>query len=288
MKQCPVCSNSYTDDSLKFCLQDGTPLISLNDPAPNDHAYETPTVVLGEQETVVHSKGNLTGFAPQGPTQAQAPQPKRSNTFLVVLLTVFIMLIIGLSVLAAWLYFQNRKYEMGQNTNQAASPSPKASVKPSPTASNASNTNSAANTSVNSPDGPDDSVSDPERVKSDVQKKLNLWKSLSEARDLQSNLENYADHVDYYRAKNVTRDFIRNDKQKASSLYDSIKIELRNVNIIPDPGGEKATAVFDKEWKFTGSERSSTGKVQQQLKLEKIGGEWLITGEKDLKLYYKN
>jgi len=34
MKQCPSCKNTYTDDSLQFCLADGTPLISMKDDAP--------------------------------------------------------------------------------------------------------------------------------------------------------------------------------------------------------------------------------------------------------------
>jgi hypothetical protein len=37
MKQCPVCKTNYADDSLSFCLADGTPLI--------DAADEEPTVV---------------------------------------------------------------------------------------------------------------------------------------------------------------------------------------------------------------------------------------------------
>src|SRR3989442_672484 len=28
MKRCPKCDNSYTDDSLRFCLQDGEPLVA--------------------------------------------------------------------------------------------------------------------------------------------------------------------------------------------------------------------------------------------------------------------
>ncbi len=58
------------------------------------------------------------------------------------------------------------------------------------------------------------------------------------------------------------------------------------MKVTPDASGEKATAVFDKEWNFEGAEKYSAGKVQQQLTLGKIGGRWLITGEKDLKTYY--
>lgn len=34
MKQCPSCKTTYTDDSLQFCLSDGTPLVSMVNDAP--------------------------------------------------------------------------------------------------------------------------------------------------------------------------------------------------------------------------------------------------------------
>ena len=68
--------------------------------------------------------------------------------------------------------------------------------------------------------------------------------------------------------------------------YDTININIDNVKVTPDASGERATVVLDKEWNFEGAEKFSSGKVQQQLTLNKIGGRWLITGEKDLKIYY--
>jgi len=34
MKRCPNCSRTYTDDSLSFCLEDGTPLLGVDAPPP--------------------------------------------------------------------------------------------------------------------------------------------------------------------------------------------------------------------------------------------------------------
>lgn len=34
MKQCPACKTTYTDDSLSFCLADGTPLTAIRDEEP--------------------------------------------------------------------------------------------------------------------------------------------------------------------------------------------------------------------------------------------------------------
>lgn len=68
MKQCPVCKMTQTDETLNFCLVDGTALISLSD--------EQATFVRqgGEVETAVFSRG--------GPPSSQFPQvaqPGRSS-----------------------------------------------------------------------------------------------------------------------------------------------------------------------------------------------------------------
>ncbi len=49
--------------------------------------------------------------------------------------------------------------------------------------------------------------------------------------------------------------------------------------------GETATATFDKEWTFSG-DGSNSGKVRSQLTFRRINGRWLITGERDVRVYH--
>jgi hypothetical protein len=63
-------------------------------------------------------------------------------------------------------------------------------------------------------------------------------------------------------------------------------MNISNLSVTPDATGERATAVFDKEWVFDGAEKSSSGKVKSELQMRKINGEWKITSERDLKVYY--
>ena len=91
--------------------------------------------------------------------------------------------------------------------------------------------------------------------------------------------------MDYYKRGGANRAFIRADKQRAFSRYDSIDFKLTNISISVDQGGQEATVTLDKEWNFDGEENSS-GKVQQLLKMKKSNGQWLITAEKDLKVYF--
>jgi ketosteroid isomerase-like protein len=210
------------------------------------------------------------------------------------LLTALVTLLVLGGAGAAWLFMQNRTREVAVNVNTA------------PRANHPLNANSAGNESVlaNNKEAnaatptPSPSATptpkptvNPETAKAVTENVTNViddWKSASENLDLDGHLSQYADTVDYYNAGKVGLARVRADKQKAFEAYDSINFDISNVRVTPDPSGEKATAVFDKQWTFEGVEKRSSGKVQQLLTFAKINGRWLITGEKDLKVYYKN
>ena len=78
MKRCPQCRRDYFDDTLSFCLEDGSPLIlGLN----SIHSTEPPPF---DQPTMIHStaapeSGSSTAFMP-----AQAYEPQNENAIAVM------------------------------------------------------------------------------------------------------------------------------------------------------------------------------------------------------------
>jgi len=296
MKQCPSCQSQYTDDTLQFCLQDGTPLRFAANPQEKTLSY-------GEQETVVSNRPsnqintppvtNPTVWNPQQYSSNASFQPpeKKSNAPVAVFLTAFVMLLMFSFVgIGAWLYLRGAAPD--ENTNlllakkkpdsettsntMTTAPSRPLPVATAPTTSS----NTAANQAV--------APVDKEQIKRDVSQRVNSWKSAAESLSLDGYMSNYAGTVDYYNKKGASLSTVRADKQRAFTTYDSIQITLSNISVTPDASGENATAVFDKEWNFSGAEKDSSGKVRQQLQLKKISGQWLITGERDLKVYYTN
>lgn len=285
MMICPTCDARYEDDTLKFCLEDGTPLV----PGP---VTEAPTVAFRDIETVVTPRaGSGGGQASGGWDQSRAapfvppqPQARKSNTGLAVLLTALGMLIIfGIVGAGAWVYFSGRNGETPQNnsltsigTSNNGTPNSKPNTRssPSPTPNGWSNTSSTPAEQVNA-----------EEVKKEVAKTIFTWKSTAESHDLDSYMGNYADTVDYYLKKGASRAFVRSDKQKAFDIFDSISVDITNVSVTPGPTGQEASAVYDKEWVFEGKKRSA-GKVRQEMQFKRVNGEWLITSEKDIKVYY--
>jgi hypothetical protein len=308
MKVCPQCRTEYTDDTLKYCLQDGTPLEnSPNMITSPDFNTESETVVSPKRVEPIRFdppssfQSSQSDWEPNQPVVIER-EPKKSNTPMIVALTILgTILLLGLGGAGAWLYFNNKKTVAVVNNNSAV-PSRPANTNAannqnlnanSNFATNAdSNANSNANLAAPTPTPtptakPTINPQQAKTISNDVENVVDNWKNSSENLDITGHLSNYAGTVDYYRGGKVGIAKVRADKERAFSTYDSVEFKIDNMRVIPDPTGEKATAIFDKEWKFEGADQYSAGKVQQQLTLTKINGRWLISGEKDLKLYYK-
>jgi ketosteroid isomerase-like protein len=121
-----------------------------------------------------------------------------------------------------------------------------------------------------------------------VMSTLNGWTAATNARNLNNHMSFYCDNLSvYYGRKNVGKDVVRANRAPAFTKYTSLKVELNNVQISMAASGNTAVATFDKVWDFGGA-RHSTGSSQQFIWLSRINGRWLITGEKDLKVYYAN
>ncbi len=293
MKTCPNCHTQYTDDTLRFCLQDGTPLDAAR-------VTEQPTVLLSGQETetvvranVEVSDSEITQFKQKqnsGTTNIPSYPPETasgSKTSLIVAATAAAMLLLfGIVGIGAWLYLRGgddvaKNTKANQNVSVLPNMNSNAKVAVTPTASPTVASNKNATTPVPTPQ------IDKPQASREITQQITDWKALAESGDLDAYMRHYAETVDYYRKSRASTDFVRKDKQRAFMMFDSISFTVSNVDISVDDSGERATAAFDKEWVFEG-ERRSTGKVRQQLQFRKVNGQWLITGERDVKVYYTN
>jgi hypothetical protein len=150
MKTCPNCGTRYTDDTLSFCLSDGTPL-------GDDEAASAITVVIGEPNTLarpVATNGTeMTSTAP--------PTSWASRTGLAVALTALGMLILfgGVAVVGflIWRNYGTAPINPEQNRNEnrvvvnSSSPSPA----PTSTAKTVQNPQpTLPKTPVSTPDAP--------------------------------------------------------------------------------------------------------------------------------------
>lgn len=76
MKRCPSCNRTYTDASLNFCLEDGTPLVSDVVPAYDPHATvrdQTPRHTSEPPATEIYREKPLLNQVPELARRRQAP-----------------------------------------------------------------------------------------------------------------------------------------------------------------------------------------------------------------------
>lgn len=289
MKICPNCQTQYTDDTLRFCLQDGAPLEisqATRQPTFSMSGDEMQTVARRVDEDVTRVREQSEA------TRVSTSTEKSGGSNLAVAIGALagvLLLLAGAAAIGIWLYLRDPAIPSSNNSqntnpgnlNSSITPTPTGKAPtPSPTQTPATNSGSPA-IATPTPDV------DKGAASRDISRQINAWKSHAESGNLDSQMQTYAPTVDYYRRRGASREFVRADRARAYRLFDSMSITVSDVSVSVDDSGATATAVFDKEWVFDGARRS-TGKVRQQLQFRKINGQWLITGERDLKVYYTN
>lgn len=296
MKHCPTCKTNYADDTLQYCLEDGTPLVaSFDSQAPTVFLTdpEAETVVRGSEPAPTRAavpptqvwqepQSQVTQVPPAQQFQFQAPPqapPKKSNTALAVAATALVMLILFGGILGAWLLMRDRGGDIViGNNNNSTNTKPTATVSPSPTETTTPSPTATITPTVNATPS-----FDAAQVKSEVSAKMNAWKSSMESGSLDAVMNHYGSRLDYYyRSGSTASSAVRNNKKRAFELYYSFRVTMTNMNISLNETGEKATVTFTKSWDFQGSDDRSNGSVRAQFQVSKIGGSWYITGEKDL------
>ena len=121
MKRCPQCNREYTDDSLRFCLEDGTPLV-----APRTSVEPPPTEILPARPRPTERSSEPTIPAYQGSFGTRPPQvdSRRTNPILVAGVIAIVLLLIVLVAIAA-IYVIQHSGPANSNQSNAESPSPR-------------------------------------------------------------------------------------------------------------------------------------------------------------------
>ena len=313
MKRCPTCQRLYTDDTLNFCLEDGAPLqiatgntrdetlvLDPNEPPPTEilpHPHLAPTLRAGKTPATVQQQARRT----RNEFEDSAPPPagQRNTTSVVALTVVATILLLGLGGLGAWLLLRDntgggnsnagtniaRGGNTGtfpQNNNLPGSTNNNTLPNTSPTP-----TPSATPTMTPQPTPQQTPTANASAVRAEVMSALNGWRQTMINPDVDAHMSYYASTLHtYYNARNVNVGRVRSNVARAFSNYSTFDVRVTNLQIEVDPSGDKAVATFDKTFEFRNSEKRYAGSGLNRFWFEKIGGRWLITGEKDLKTYY--
>lgn len=103
MKQCPKCRTTYTDESLRFCLADGTPLESVSDSVSTYYPGKTDQIRIDVPPT------QAARFAP-----ASVPEERSSGRWIKIAAAMLLLGFLGLAMVAivgALIYFNSAHRE---------------------------------------------------------------------------------------------------------------------------------------------------------------------------------
>ena len=145
MKRCPTCNKTFTDRNLSFCIDDGTPLVPVNNP-PDEVTVVSPSARDAADPSAGPSSGLDEGTVPPyQPPGAYAspglpPRKRKIWPWILGLLLLLLLVIVGMGAVA-WFYFQPLKY-ITADTNTSDS---NANVDRDDANSNLSNSNSNSN-----------------------------------------------------------------------------------------------------------------------------------------------
>ena len=268
MKQCPQCQKVYFDEALNFCVDDGTTLVQARPP---------------EEETIQLPRRTAPARVPAPASTARVSRSGVSPMFAYLAIGL-ISLIIG-GALVAWV-MSNRnsasrdrasgtntaadRDRTNQNTNETDRPSPTPSASPTP-----SPVTSASPAQI-----------DTAEAKEEVQAALDGWLEALNTRDLDARMASYADRLDtYYTKKNVGVASVRSENIKAFSRFSDMEMNISNLKTDVDERTGEVVTTFDKSFNFQGDNGNFEGEVRSEFRWKKIGGQWKIIGERDLKVY---
>lgn len=277
MKVCPKCNSSYSDETLNFCLTDGIPLVVEEllegHLSKSENWQEAETLFdndfkihpLSAHDTSPNSSSDTNPKLHLKTKSFSTSQPKSGRAYLFPLLGVFSMLVV-VGGIFGWLYM-----------NPSAPPD-------STNKQNQTGQKEANSKRMTVPL----SVEQESEVRKGVSDLLEAWRQSIEKRDADANVRFYVDTLEtYYKESGIDRNHVRADRQRAFDRYGVLSLQTDNIKINAETN-ESASAVFDKSWTFKSESKITTGSVQQEMYFSKQDGRWLISGEKDVKVYYIN
>lgn len=282
MKYCPACLSQYSDPTLRFCLQDGKPLLSIEKQSSVDTvAFSRPVTAPNISPTSgridVRPEWSKDQEKHAGALGARPAKPKGSRKgMIMVILGIPIVLILAAGAVGGWLYFSQKKHNVPKDEAIAQPPVQSGPANTSPPVAiqetlSTQNSNAAA---------------DAEILKKEVTEVVNSWKQAMEARNMAAYAGKYAEKVDYFDNSGAAIADIRGEVQKTFDAFKEIEIDLSNLLVAVNAEGNSASAVFDKEWSYESDSKLTEGKAHTKLHLQKIGGEWKIVAEKYQKIYF--
>jgi len=114
---------------------------------------------------------------------------------------------------------------------------------------------------------------------------LNEWIRATNDRDIEKQMLFYVPRLKaYYLSRNTPRTFVREEKARVFAAASSIDIQAEEPEIIFQDGGRTAVMRYRKKYRIVNGRHSRRGEVIQELRWQRVGDEWRIFSERDIRV----
>jgi hypothetical protein len=163
MKRCPTCHRTFTDETLSFCLDDGTPLLDQSGSGPQSYGSNInikPPQTLGNAPapTVAYRPNTMPVNQPSPawqPGPSQPPPPRKRKVWPWLLGIVGLLSVLGVGFIVLVVALAN----MDTNSNNSRSNTNNSNVRTSNRNTSTSNLNSTSNANSQTESGNSSSTS---------------------------------------------------------------------------------------------------------------------------------
>jgi hypothetical protein len=241
MKYCPQCQQTYADETLSFCLSDGSSLLTTGNSSVEEtvlkSSFVTPPVQIIKQ-----------GVNP-----------------IFVYLTIGLLALIAGGAIVLWLKPESK----GLVKNDNALPNKLSET-------NKPIENSLVNRNILPTGTPDDDV-----IKSEAKSALNGWVQTLVEHNLEEHMSYYADQLDFYNKKQSANiSYVRDKNLELFNKYSQFQLEIRNLKaeITTD---KQVITKFESKYDFRGNNAVHSGLDKgTEMRWKKFNDRWKIVSER--------
>ena len=114
---------------------------------------------------------------------------------------------------------------------------------------------------------------------------LNEWIDATNNRDIEKQMSFYLPRLKaYYLTRSTARAFVRAEKARVFARAALIDIRAEDPEIIFQDGGRIAIMRYRKNYRIENGRQSRRGAVIQELRWQRVGLEWRIFSERDIRV----
>lgn len=184
-----------------------------------------------------------------------------------------------ISEVARWELYGESQVATSTATSSESSPTISASTTISPSISRASSVRRETPARAAGSSGVDRGTADV------LRQALNEWIDATNNRDIEKQMSFYLPQLKaYYLTRNTPQEFVRKEKGRVFAQASVIDIRAEEPEIIFQDGGRTAIMRYRKKYRVENGRQSRRGEVIQELRWQRVGDEWRIFSERDIRV----